>query len=133
MSDTQDNKSMDDVLESIRRVVRADQKSAADDTLDGQADGAPAEDDAPLALTPDMRVSEDGTPMAEGTAFFDPEQLRDLIRAIVREELAGTAGVDLVRASIREELTSGPTGAAASKNVVRLIQAEVARAMGRAD
>ena len=133
MSDTQDKKSMDDVLESIRRVVRADQKSAADKTSDGKADGAPAEDDAPLALTPDMRVTEDGTPLAEGTAFFEPEKLRDLIRAIVREELAGPAGIELVRTAVREELTSGPTGAAASKNVVRLIQAEVARAMGRAD
>lgn len=157
MSDTEERKSMDDVLASIRRIVRAEKdpeaaqevtETVGEATVDATV--APAES-APLALTPDMRVADEAAedmvgempPVAEtleslepdvapaASMAMDPEMLRAMVREVVMEELAGADGDQLIRKVIREELVTGDIGANISKNVMRLIRTEVDSAMGK--
>lgn len=166
MSDTENRKSMDDVLASIRRIVRAEKDP---ETLqDAQVIQETAmtmepvvaevvEESVPLELTPDMRMSpeepeeaissvdvvepvEPVAPVAmdapsdvpsEEAAEFDPDMIRDMVRDVVMEQLAGADGDKLIRDVIRNELTAGEIGANISKNVLRLIQSEVGKALAK--
>ena len=169
MSDTENRKSMDDVLASIRRIVRAEKDP---ETLqDAQviqetamtmepAVAEVVEESVPLELTPDMRMSpeepeeaEEATssvdvvepvepvaPVAmdapsdvpsEEVAEFDPDMIRDMVREIVMEQMAGADADKLMRDVIRNELTAGEIGANISKNVLRLIQSEVGKALAK--
>jgi hypothetical protein len=136
--------SMDDVLASIRRIVRAEKEEAvatASDDEHSQPGGRAHEE--PLVLTPEMRLDsgEGGGGATTGratetsrastepvSAISDPEALRAVLRDLLREELYGGAG-DVVRGIIRDELTSGQVGDNISQNVLRMIRAEVARAL----
>lgn len=155
---------MDDVLASIRRIVRAEKEPATSaETVDVSPetpptpapDGAPATEMEPLALTPDMRLEVEAeaaeaqslrlqpvppvVPAAEvpvpeaptETAPLAPsaDELRDLVRAVVQEELKSNAVDGLVRDIIRNELTQGEIGSNISQNVLRLIQSEISKAM----
>ncbi len=186
-TDTDARKSMDDVLASIRRIVRAERDEISDGPVD--ADVVPeaktnAAGDIPLALTPDMMSADETpdnmTPRApmpatdphdnEGTDMnvddaddanaelrtaqvarfvnppepaeevekasssvglnLDEDELRDLIREVVREELADGRAAGIVRDIIKAELTTGEIGGNISRNVLRLIRSEVAKAKG---
>lgn len=161
MSDTEERKSMDDVLASIRRIVRAEKDpEAAQDAVEVQADAAEVvastvgvAESAPLALTPDMRVEDEMAPEAEMDAHepaqtpvsaevgepeiaaaapaLDPEMIREMVREVVMEQLAGDDADQLIRGVIRDELVTGDVGANISKNVMRLIQSEISSAMGK--
>ncbi len=166
MSDTENRKSMDDVLASIRRIVRAEKDP---ETLqDAQviqetamtmepAVAEVVEESVPLELTPDMRMSpeepEEATssvdvvepvepvaPVAmdapsevpsEEAVEFDPDMIRDMVREVVMEQMAGADADKLMRDVIRNELTAGEIGANISKNVLRLIQSEVGKALAK--
>ena len=161
-------KSMDDVLASIRRIVRAEREGTDDGPVD--ADVIPDSDpdgDVPLALTPDMMseaeragdaaaappaaAKKTGEPTdrtvdvarfvkapeppddlvpAAAAPGLDEDQIRDLIREVVAEELKNGAAEGLVREIIKAELTTGEIGANISRNVLRLIRSEVAKANG---
>lgn len=158
MSNGHDRKSMDDVLASIRRIVRAEKEPDAGPV------GAPADDgdlpdevraaiDEPLALTPDMRMeSADGDAVepeaiarpaesarsaesaspptaSAGAAAPDRETLRRMVREILLDELTSGAVEDAVRDIIRDELMNGEIGRNISQNVLGLIQSEVAKAL----
>lgn len=144
--DNTDPKSMDDVLASIRRIVRADKEDiVASSSAMGPEDDDPrgaADAEEPLALTPDMRVDADATgaagelaaDMSEAGAAADwatpnREALRAVLRELLREELSGGAGEDAVRGIIRDELIGGEIGNNVSQNVLRMIRAEVAKAL----
>ncbi len=138
MSDS-DRKSMDDVLASIRRIVRSDRPDPGSDAFDDAAAGS---SDEPLLLTPDMRTDGGGeagaaplgdyaeaaaaSPEAEGPPPA-PDPLHAMIRAVLIEELGGETARDAVRAIIRDELVNGEIGGNLSQNVVRLVRDEVTR------
>lgn len=169
---TEKSQSMDDVLASIRRIVRAEREideEGADDAVVVQDDGDDeVVGDAPLALTPEM-MSEDeedeemfrrpdppseepdpGSRSAELASFvrapapldeednapaststgMDADEVRNVVRDVIREELAGGNAEGLVRDIIKAELTTGDIGANISKNVLRLIKSEIAKANG---
>ena len=161
MSDTENRKSMDDVLASIRKIVRAEkdpesvQEAEAVPTetspLSGNA-GMADESAAPLALTPDMLMADDAAetveavaePMAEASEAvetvqetaseamgIDPDTIRGMVREVVMEQLKGPDADGLIRNIIRAELTTGDVGANISKNVLRLIRTEVGNALGK--
>lgn len=144
MSSSENRKSMDDVLASIRRIVRAEKDPESAREPAGTAEAArpaqrqePAftEPEVPLALTPDMRMDEDGDPEEAGSppppaaAAPDREELTRMIREVLREELEGGGAEDMVRDIIRDELTTGEIGDNISQNVLRLIRDEVAKAL----
>ncbi len=156
MSDTENRKSMDDVLASIRKIVRAekDPESVQDaETVPTETTILPpeaageAEESAPLALTPDMMMAEEtveamAAPVAQapealdsvqesvGDAMeIDPTAIRDMVREAVMEQLSGPEGDNLIRNVIRDELTKGDTGSNISTNVLKLIQSEIGKAM----
>lgn len=147
MSEPEDRKSMDDVLASIRQIVRSEKEPGQDDApeiFDADAAEGPAvtvEEDVPLALTSAMRMDEasaaDAETQAESSAVppipaSDIEQtagLRDLVRDVLLEELAGPKGSDIIRSVLKDELVSGETGVNMSTNVLALIQSEVSKAM----
>lgn len=157
MSNDGNRKSMDDVLASIRRIVTSEKNGtpAEDAVVAEDAPEAPASDE-PLALTPDMRTdaadeipSDDEAPAVEAdtgvadaglaatetaqkvTAMPDASELEDLVRTIVREEIEKLGfNADMIRNVLTEELTTGETGNNISTNVMRLIQAEVGKALG---
>jgi hypothetical protein len=140
---------MDDVLASIRRIVRSEktpEQEEAPEVFDADAvegPGVSVEEDVPLELTSEMRMDQElqsSSSVPEGT--HDPipgpvpaggventAGLRDLVREIVLEELAGTKGSELIRSVLKDELVSGESGANMSKNVLALIQSEVGKAM----
>ena len=146
MSNGTDRKSMDDVLASIRRIVRAEKEPDAepaprDMPLVGARTGG---GDEPLALTPDMRSDREIEPEAisrpdgpdlsaeqvPGTsATPDRETLRELVREILAEELKTGDAEGAVRGIVRDELMHGEIGRNISQNVLNLIQAEVAKAL----
>ena len=148
---------MDDVLASIRRIVRAEKDpEAAGDISETSAGGysgadAGADEDMPLELTPDMRTdaeaaaesaASDPAPApasapadapemaASAAAALDPDALKTMVRDAVMEQLSGDQGAELVRNILRDELMSGEIGNNMSQNVMRLIQAEVSKAIG---
>lgn len=147
MTNGNDHKSMDDVLASIRRIVRAEKDPESDPG--GQAVRRPG--DEPLALTPDMRTDASSVdpeaiarpadsarpgsaptadaPGRRAAAAPDAETLRRMIREVLIEELASGGADEAVRDIIRDELTNGEIGANISQNVLRLIQSEVARTL----
>jgi hypothetical protein len=137
-----DRRSMDDVLASIRRIVRTEKESAVASGYDeprGRSDG-----DGPLLLTPDMRTDVGPAEAGDGAdelmadmseasaeplpAMAETDALRELVRELLRDELAGGAAAEAVRDIIRDELTSGRIGTNISQNVQRMIRTEVARA-----
>lgn len=151
MSETEERKSMDDVLASIRRIVRSEKEPepvAAPDSMERPMSAPePSEGDAPLALTPEMLMGDaesaesavadavtdtvaaataDVAPAAPAPSL-DPEQLRDMVRDVVREELAGDQASEFVRSVIRDELMNGEIGSNISQNVMALIQSEIAK------
>lgn len=166
MSDTESRKSMDDVLASIRRIVRSEKEPAEADVASEVADlatDAAAETmdaaDAPLELTPDMRLDDapetstpdhmsvppainpamDPPPSSEtqmesstvpgGTAVAtSDDEIREIVRAVLLEELKGDAFADIVRSILRDELYTGETGSNISQNVMTLIETEIAKA-----
>jgi hypothetical protein len=153
MNDT-DRKSMDDVLASIRRIVRAEKEGAVA-SVSGEGPhediGAASDGEEPLVLTPEMRTdagagaagtgaptAERAADMSEATympgaapeeAVHDREALRAMLRELLREELSGGAAEESVRGILRDELTSGEIGSNISQNVLRMIRAEVAKAL----
>lgn len=160
MSDTGNRKSMDDVLASIRRIVKSEKEGDVADTTSLTESGSAVEDavmadeparapdpvidepvgDAPLALTPDMRSdnSDDvasgqmDTPASGVAAAVDGEALEETVRRVLREEIAnGALGKDLILSVLTEELTTGQTGNNISVNVMKLIQSEVAKALAK--
>ncbi len=159
MSETETRKSMDDVLASIRRIVRAERDPEAEDVTPATVDGDAEAGDMPLELTPDMMseaeaaAAKGGSPAefvsapeplddnvfappppaaaaAPAVQALDEDQIRDLVHEVVREELANGEGADLVREIIKAELTTGEIGGNISRNVLRLIRSEVAKAKG---
>lgn len=161
MSDNDSRKSMDDVLASIRRIVRSEREPQAEEaqTVAGTPDADKAAGDMPLELTPAMMSDGDGeaedasgevsefvsAPEPLGDSIFtappaaaaapaapamDEDRIRELIREVVREELADGDGAGLVREIIKAELTTGEIGGNISRNVLRLIRSEVAKANG---
>lgn len=140
----ENRKSMDDVLASIRRIVRAEkQPEDAEVTEDLDDDGPIPQEvtnagvDSPLALTPDMRMHEGGVnPAAEVVVApameapeVDEETIKSMVRDVIRDELASGDMSGAVRDIIRDELTTGEIGGNISKNVLTLIQSEVAKAL----
>jgi hypothetical protein len=140
-------KSMDDVLASIRRIVRAEKESGVVTSFgDGPDDGAdrggmPA-DEEPLVLTSEMRtdagaahaatrpeLAADTADASDGNDPLDRDALRATLRELLREELSGGPAEEAVRGIIRDELTGGQVGRNISQNVLRLIRDEVARAV----
>lgn len=140
MSNSDTRKSMDDVLASIRRIVRAEKEpddATADAVAEPDAMDGLSEAEVPLELTPDMRMSgADQTesspmqPQAPEQPAIDPSDLREMVRDVLHEELVNGGADDLIRAVIRDELTKGSTGSNISKNVLRLVRAEIAKATG---
>jgi hypothetical protein len=143
--------SLDDVLASIRKIVRAEKEeavaAASDDGPDDRSHSRP-DDDAPLVLTPEMRTDAAADAAADDDAANDPgegsevmvwpastrpdgEALQAMLRELLRRELAGGAAEAMVREIIRDELTHGEIGNNVSQNVLRLIRAEVAKAVER--
>ena len=171
MSDTDNRKSMDDVLASIRRIVRSEKDPEEAVTEPVQAD-APVEPDtadpmtpmtssdeddadslgdadAPLALTPDMRMDDDASdepepapeassvpptvvaPAIERVSADSDGKLRGMIREVLQEQMSGAEASEFVRSVIRDELVNGEIGNNISQNVMSLIQSEIAKAMAR--
>lgn len=142
MSDT-DRKSMDDVLASIRRIVRSDNPDAGPGESGSEAFSADAAEE-PLLLTPDMRT-DGGAEAAVAIADYadaddvfypragspPPDALQALVRAVLIEELGGGSARDAVREIIRGELIDGEIGDNVSRNVVRLVRDEVTRLTGQ--
>ena len=153
MSDSETRKSMDDVLASIRKIVRAERDPDADDAVvaDRSASG---QGDSPLELTPAMMSEAEEAAAAAGSAAefvhapeplndnvfappppaavpaLDEDQIRDLVREVLREELEAGNGAEMVREIIKAELTTGEIGGNISRNVLRLIRSEVAKSKG---
>ena len=142
MSNSDTRKSMDDVLASIRRIVRAEKEP--EDAVQPETDAAPETDgltrpDQPLELTPDMRMHDQAAAAAPAADPVDPPMpapgldegaIRELIRQVLQEELSNGGADPLIRAVIRDELTKGSTGSNISKNVLRLVRAEIQKATG---
>ena len=158
MSDTEDRKSMDDVLASIRRIVRSEKDPEQAEIMPEQEPTPMAGDvsqeptaDIPLALTPEMlmegeeedgddvtdaeTVSESGpsetpvvAPPVGGLPSVDPDQIKQMVRDVVMEQLGGEDAGKLVRGIIRDELVNGEVGMNISHNVLALIQAEISKA-----
>ena len=155
MSDNDKRKSMDDVLASIRRIVRSEREPQAEDAepVSGTPNKPGGAGDMPLELTPAMMSDEAdeaeaptsvsafvsapepledsifaAQPAAPAGPAVDEERLRELIREVLMEELADGEGADLVREIIRAELTTGEIGGNISRNVLRLIRSEIAKA-----
>ena len=151
MSDGKGQDSMDDVLASIRKIVRSENKAEAapapeDGVVDAPLDLTPEmrlDAEAPLALTPDMQTSpaeasavvdteqtDAVVDMVPGTSLSPPDMsdagLKTLVREIVMEQLSGEDAANLIRDVLREELVQGETGANISQNVMDLIRSEVA-------
>lgn len=134
-----DPQSLDDVLASIRRIVRSDEESPtgfarrpgpSDGSPDGSAEMNHAADDgATLMLTPDMRADvAPGAAMAGSAGAVDREAVRLMVREVLVEELTGGDSVGLVREIIRDELMNGEIGTLVSQNVLDLVRAEIVRA-----
>jgi hypothetical protein len=143
MSDN-DRKSMDDVLASIRRIVRHDKQDAG---LGEPVDTGVASEETgeePLLLTPEMRI-DPAAEVAGAAAEHDAEAshasvepaaappasdaLSMMVRAVLRDELGEGPARDAVREIIRDELMNGEVGGNVTANVVRLVREEVVRAM----
>lgn len=143
-----DRKSMDDVLASIRRIVRTERQDV--DAGEGGREGLVQDTDAeePLILTPEMRIDlGDGPGVGPGDNGFeagtadavpvaaapDREALRALLREVLQDELgealADGRAAEAVRGIVRDELVNGETGDNVSQNVLRLIRDEVRRAL----
>lgn len=141
---------MDDVLASIRKIVRTEHPrygsdQAGVDQIRYSNQPEPAEVDAPLELTPDMRVDdglgETGTPAPDHglvDAVADPGQkvgsltrdaLRETIQEAVREILNSDEYDALIRSVVRDELLNGEIGQNVSENVVQLVKDEVGRTL----
>jgi hypothetical protein len=124
-----DDKSMDDVLASIRRIVRTERQDAgagdAGGAGHGGREGFVQETDAeePLILTPEMRIDIGDAPRAgmgaapadapseldadiadasAAPAMPDPGVLRTMLRDLLREELAQTLGEGRPAEAVRE-------------------------------
>ena len=140
-----DDKSLDDVLASIRRMVRTEKEKAVA-TGSGEDEGGRPEADEPLVLTPEMRADADADAGAEraparpelaadtaeasgGQELLDREALRVAVRELLREELSGGQAERAVRQIIRDELMGGQIGRNISQNVLRLVRDEVAKAV----
>ena len=148
---------MDDVLASIRKIVRAEKdpesvqeaQTVPSETSPVSTGAGMPEEAAPLELTPDMLMSDDGAAPSEEVSMeapevyenmqesagdamvVDPEVIRRMVREVVMEQLNGPDADSLIRGVIRQELTTGDVGANISKNVLRLIRTEVSNALGK--
>ena len=152
MNDTESRKSMDDVLASIRKIVRAEKApehpenvaQTPPEPIESDAFPPTAEDSTPLSLTPDMmmdrgaesasteensQVSEAIEQNAEPVPSMNDDSLREIVRDVVLEQLKGSDADELIRNVIRQELTTGEIGGNISKNVLRLIQNEVGKVL----
>lgn len=153
MSTTENRKSMDDVLASIRRIVRSEKQPEAE-VVDADDGPMPQEvtsgaSESPLELTSDMRMAEgpdhaaiaetivpprmdasdDAPSQAPAAPSMDADAIKALIKDVVTEEIANGTMNGLVRDVIRDELTTGQIGGNISKNVLRLVQSEIGKAM----
>ena len=149
-----DDRSMSDVLASIRRIVRAEEEgsvaAASDDGHAGETgedrrgdDRGPPYAEELLVLTPEMRTdvgagvdagagageADAGASGRGEAAELDREALRSMLRELLQDELSGGKAEGAVREIIRDELTEGQVGSNISQNVLRLIRAEVAKAL----
>ncbi|MEM7061286.1 MAG: hypothetical protein AAF557_27220 [Pseudomonadota bacterium] len=134
-------KSMDDVLASIRRIVRAEKSPDDAETVEGLEDDGPmpqevlpGSDEAPLELTPDMQMGDSANAAAAAvvpprmdTPTMDDDQIKALIREVVSDEIANGDMNGIVRNVIRDELTTGEIGGNISRNVLALIKSEIAK------
>ena len=119
-----DDKSMDDVLASIRRIVRAEKESGVA-TATGEEPfdeaGRPSADEAPLMLTPEMRADtgsahapgrpELAADTAEASGAGNESLDRVALGAAVREilpEILPELLPQLLPELLRGELTGGP-------------------------
>ena len=148
MNENENRKSMDDVLASIRRIVRAEREPQDVEAVPVDAGSVEAMIADDIVDTRDVVVEQVATaaafvsapepledaivppPAAEAAPAIDEESLRALVREIVLEELADGQGMDLVREIIKAELTTGEIGGNISRNVLRLIRSEIAKASG---
>ena len=141
MNATDNRKSMDDVLASIRRIVRAEKDPDMAETGTGEGQPHRAWDDEPLPLTPDMRTDGDavqpeaiahpaeaGAPGAV-SSVPDRQVLKELVREVLLEELSRDRAGQAVREIIRDELVNGEVGGNISQNVLRLIRSEIDKAL----
>lgn len=162
MSDQDTRKSMDDVLASIRRIVRAEKNPEAETVGEAEPEtvdaGAESDGEIPLELTPDMRMAEANlepqasaaefvttppevdevappippiAPVADAVPALDPDAIRDMVRDVVREELASSGLTDTIKSVLKDELTTGDVGGNISRNVLRMIKSEVAKATAK--
>lgn len=139
-----DRKSMDDVLASIRRIVRHDKPDAGHGETVDAAIASEEADEGPFLLTREMRVDA-GTELDGAAAEHDlgashasrepaadapaSDALGMMVRAVLRDELGEGPARDAVREIIRDELMNGEVGGNVTANVVRLVREEVMRAM----
>ena len=149
---------MDDVLASIRRIVRAEKDPEGVQDAEpvvpepgmqteniAEAEHSRFDESAPLELTPEMMMEgdaeavstehvsqafEDVQETAEAAMAIDPETIKGMVRDVVMEQLNGGDADGLIRGIIRDELTTGEVGSNISKNVLKLIQSEIGKAMG---
>lgn len=99
---------------------------------DGPGRHGGAADQVPTPARPDAPVPSDSADDQGGDAVvIDEAALEDMIRRIVRDEVAAALpGDDRMREVVHEEL-QGDVGQNISENVQRLIRAEVARILNR--
>lgn len=132
---------MDDVLASIRRIVRAEKNPGDGEPEPAAAPTAPNEAvEAPLELTPNMRMDVDSEldrPMDNDSTApvaavnLDDASLRQMIKDVLLEELSSDSAGEIVRSVIRDELVNGEIGMNISQNVMNLIQSEVGKTLNR--
>lgn len=107
-----DDRSMSEILASIRKIVTDEERARRD--ADQRA--AAPEGDV-LELTPEMRADPgaDKSPLDLGVAAtqvapgasLSEQDVEEIVRRVIREELKGPIGVEIsrkVKASIREEV-----------------------------
>ena len=96
------------------------------------AEYSEVEESAPMASAAmDEPAAEPVAPPADGSEAFDPDMIRDMVREVVMEQLAGSDADRLIRDVIKNELTAGEIGANISNNVLRLIQSEAGKALSK--
>lgn len=146
MSNENERRSMDDVMASIRRIIRSERAAepetekesfATDAEVVDEVANEPAEKAEPFSLTDDMRVEEEGSSQPEtepadtapvpgpgsGGEITTAEPEAPEQPAVSLDE---SAIEDMIRRVLREELM-GEIGQNISANVTRMIETEVTR------
>jgi hypothetical protein len=106
---------MADILASIKRIVAEEDRRSLNH-VPTFAQG----DDAVFDLTPELRIDDGGAELANALATEAPEATTPTIDE--------AAVADIARIVVREEL-NGPLGVAMTRNIRKMIEDEVARAL----